>query len=129
MYAIESDNSITLPRGDTLAVDFEIYSGEEPAEFPPGTVALFGVCDSRGNNVLRKEAELQGSGFTVNFTNRDTRDIRAGEYQWDVRIVTDPERDAQGNVICNDDTDDVVSAFSGADDMPVFRITEVAVNV
>lgn len=64
----------------------------------------------------------------IRLSNVDTRRLKPGAYRWDIRIVTDPEYNADGTVRCDDASDDVMSVFSGKG-MPTFIVTEVAVHV
>lgn len=159
MYQIKTDNSISLAQGDTMlfAIQLAVEGEEAPAQFPEGTVALFAVSQKQSRlaslqyqnvriasglqtvsqaaassytPVLRKVFPLEYDGaIIVYLTNADTRAIAAGDYVWDVRIVTDPEYDESGNVICDDTTDEVISLFSGGNGMPKFTVTEVAAIV
>ena len=125
MYSIKGTGEIILPRGDTLLFKVRLKGGE----FPEDTVGVFGICNARGTRTLfAKEFPVRENGVTVFLSNRDTRELSAGTYAWDLRIVTDPERDEDGNVKCDDATDNVISLFSGAG-MPSFTVTEVAVDV
>lgn len=55
--------------------------------------------------------------------------MRPGIYYYDVRIVTDPAYDEHGNVVADDESDNVISLYSGKSSMPEFEITGVSVRV
>jgi hypothetical protein len=95
-------------------------------EFPAGTVAVFGVKNAK-RTVLSKVFTIVDNRVVVRLTNADTRNLPTGKYNWDIRIVTDPEYDEEGNVRAEDDSDDVISIFSGS--MPLFEIVEVVIDV
>ena len=128
MYTIDTDGSITLPRGDTLLFSVRMKQDGEIAHFPEGAVGVFGVSKGK-RTLLSKVFPVEEGCMAVCLTNADTRSLKAGEYSWDLRIVTDPEYDGDGNVKCDDASDQVVSIFSGAFGMRPFTLTEVAVNV
>lgn len=131
MFVINKQtNEIVLPRGDTLAFKINLRG----TNFPEDTVALFGVCgaDRRGNpttTIFSKAFRVYKNCVYIFLSNQDTRNLRAGGYVWDLRIVTDPEYDEDGNVRCEDISDNVISIFSGSVDLPSFVVKGVAVNV
>lgn len=125
MYRILKNGGITLPRGDTLCMKIDFTGGE----FPEGTVVIFGVCSSRdGRTLLSKVFKIVDNSVVIRLSNVDTRKLPVNTYRWDLRIVTDPEYNEDGSVYCNDNSDDVMSLFSGGG-MPPFIVTEVAVHV
>lgn len=122
MYKLDDNCNITLPKGDTMLFNVDIQGGE----FPAGTVAVFGVKNAK-RTVLSKVFTIVDNRVVVRLTNADTRNLPTGRYNWDIRIVTDPEYDEEGNVRAEDDSDDVISIFSGS--MPLFEIVEVVIDV
>ncbi len=137
MYTIDSNGNVTLPRGDTLPMPITIRG----VNYPEGTVGVFGIRAKSGSGaraqVLRKAfpvaaipTEPEAAKISVYLSNGDTRGINPGVYLWDLRIVTDPEYDAEGNVCCNDEGDNVMSIFAGrVKGMPTFTVVEVAADV
>lgn len=134
MYQIDRRGNIVLPRGDTLLISVPMPC----ARFPPRTAAVFGIRargEADGGAALRKAFRVTESAqgkqrVIVYLSNADTRGIAPGEYVWDLRIVTDPEYDADGNVRCEDAGDSVTSLFAGrAQGMPTLTIVEVGVDV
>lgn len=135
MFKIDTETkAITLPTGDTLDLTLTLKTSGQAAAIPPGSAAVFGICQPRSSGayeyVFRKTFKITGNVVPIRLTNADTRDLRPGTaYAWDVRIVTDPEYDEQGNACCGDDTDAVLSIFSGTTDMPSFHLLGVSANV
>lgn len=124
MYSVKPSGEIRLPRGDTAM--FEVVM--KGADFSDDAIALFAI--RAGNRtVLSKELGIHDNSVIVYLSNQDTRDLVEGKYQWDIRIVTNPERDENGKIYCNDTSDSVTSIFSGRRCMPELIITEVAVDV
>lgn len=120
----EETNKITLEPGDTgsftVNVDWPRFEGE--------IALVLGVCNKDGEDVILKSWSVVDGMVAVELCNHDTRDLEPGNYKWQLRIVTDPEYDENGNVIAEDCTDKVISVFSG-DAMPTFRITKKGARV
>ena len=121
---------ITCPIGDTglFTINLTDASGGALEDNLTG-VGIFAVADKRlMNTYIAKAVPIVDNSITVHLTNADTRSLTAGTHCWDVRIVTDPEYDNDGNVVCEDDTDEVHSLYS-AIGLPEFIATGVAVHV
>lgn len=160
MYQINTDHSISLAQGDTMAfrVRVKVNGSDDPARFPDDSVAVFAISKKlsrletasfrnvRVADGLAPASAAAASGYSVQLykpctvkrdgsiivylSNQETRALAAGDYIWDIRIVTNPEYDEAGNVICEQDSDQVISIFSGAGTaMPKFTVTEVAAVV
>ena len=116
---------MALPVGDTAPINFTI-SGDGIA-LSEGDMLLFAISDpATGAEVLRKQVEIVGGVADLRLTNADTRDLAPGEYAWNARIVTDPELDEDGLIVCEDDADEVVSILSAP---ARFVLTEVTARV
>ena len=112
----ESTYKISLPQGDTADIDVSIdYAGIEP-----GDALLFAIFDPQSGHLMSKTVELQDGRAHIRLCNHDTRDIAPGTYRWQLRIVTNPARDSDGNIIADDCTDDVISVFD--EKQPVIKI-------
>lgn len=97
--------------------------------FPEGTVAVFGICAQRdAKTVFSKVFDVNDNSIVIRLTNAETRKLAVNTYRWDLRIVTDPEFNDDGSVRCDDDSDNVLSVYSGVG-MPSFVVTEVSVYV
>lgn len=115
---------ITCPRGDTGALSFT-FSGA--ISLKPGDMLVFGLYNpATKETVLRKQVEIVDGAALLLFTNADTRDLSAGSYKYNLRVVTDPEYDENGLVICADATDNVLSIYN---DLPKFDLLEAGVHV
>lgn len=81
---------------------------------------VFGLYSpSAKETLLRKQVEIVDGVALLLFTNADTRDLPVGSYKYNLRIVTNPEYNAEGFVICADATDNVMSIYN---DLPkIFR--------
>lgn len=121
---------ITIPQGDTAEFVVNIIAD---GRLPKGTVAVFGVRNASTSNkyLLTKAFDVQDDNSVhVRLTNHDTRELPIASHKWDIRIVTDPNRDPETNeVIAPDDGDNVYSAYSGTRDMPPFVVTDIAARI
>lgn len=121
----EATYRISMPPGDTgdLFIDVEWDTqGKEAA-------AIFAIVNRRtGEDVLLKAAEITDGRAHIRLCNHDTRDLEPGTYNWQVRLVTSPAKNEDGNIIADECTDDVVSVFSG-DGMPVFKLERKGARV
>ncbi|MEG1813915.1 MAG: hypothetical protein RR337_11545 [Clostridia bacterium] len=128
------DQTITCPQGDTGMFTVSLV-GKDGLALPQTIigVAVFSVCQiSAGlyKKIKSKHVPLVDNTATILITNEFSRAVPAGTYMWDVRIVTDPEYDLAGDVICSDSTDEVHSLYAARDTgMPKYIVPGVAVNV
>lgn len=125
---------IRCPTGDTglLLVEFNDGDGQ-PLPQPLDGVAVFAVCQQINGAyapVKERIVDLVNNTATVNITNAFSRAIPAGNYFWDIRVVTSPVIDEDGNVRTDADSDEVHSIFAGsATGMPKYVVPGVASNV
>lgn len=112
----ESDRSVQMACGDTANIWVEI----EWDRLAPGDVILFAICERSGEDKLVKPIEIEDGQAHIRLCNHDTRDIEPGRYRWNLRIVTSPVYDEDGNVRVDECTDDVITVF---DDPPTIRLT------
>lgn len=111
-----AENEITMPVGDTA----EIYISIDWHKLAPGDVVIFGLSSKKsGEDIFRKAAEIVEGKAVIRLCNADTRDLPPGKYLWQLRIVTNPARDEEGNVIADDCGDDVISVF---DEASIFKL-------
>lgn len=119
-----SSGRIVCPRGDTGALKF-LFSGA--ISLKPGDMLVFGLYSpSAKETILRKQVEIVDGTAHLVFANADTRDLPVGSYRYNLRVVTNPEYDADGLVICNDATDNVMSVYN---ELPKFDLLEAGVHV
>ena len=116
-FVYDSDtHKITMPQGDTADIDVAIdYAG-----IGPGDALMFAIFDPQSGDLMRKTVELQDGRAHIRLCNHDTRDIAPGTYKWNLRIITNPARDADGNIIADDCTDDVITVFG--EKLPIIKI-------
>lgn len=111
-------NAIELPAGDTMTLTVNVSGGYDAVVF-----AIFDPTRSKGADLLRIPAEIIDGRAIIRLANSHTRDLKAGAYKWQLRAVSDPARDADGNIIADDPGDNVVSYFGSADKpLPEFTI-------
>lgn len=127
----ETNNMIRMPPGDTGDLWIEV----EWAVLREGDAVLFAIVNRRGEDLMCRAADVAietGEDGTrlarahIRLCNHDTRDLEPGTYYWQLRIVTSPARDEQGNVIADECSDHVISVF---DDMPVFKLMKKGARV
>ncbi len=114
---------LIIPRGDTGS-----FSIPALHSITDNQVAVFSIFDPLTKTcVLEKEITLTGDAdlITVEIEHKDTVNLQAKKYKWDLRIYTNPERDDDEKIINADEIDSYYSAFS----LPVCEIREVAQNV
>lgn len=121
----EQDRSIAMAAGDTA----DIYVSVDWVGIADGDAVLFAVFNpNTGEDVLIKAADVTDGKVHIRLCNHDTRDMPAGRYRWQLRIVTSPARDEAGNVMADECTDDVISVFDyGA--IPGFTLRRTGARV
>ena len=111
-----ANNAIGMEAGDTGNLNIGIEYGG----LTGNDVVLFAVFDpDTGEDVLLKSVQINNGAAKIRICNKDTRDIEAGEYRWNLRIVTDPELSEDGSIRADDCDDDVITVFRPA---PKFKI-------
>lgn len=97
--------TITISAGDTM--DFSVNVSGENYD-----AAVFAVYDPASeDDVVTVPAELSGGKCIIRLAARHTRDVPGGKYKWNIRLVSDPERDEEGNIVLNDDSDNALTVF------------------
>lgn len=114
-------NAIVMPKGDTMDISISL-SGNDSTLF---TVAVFAIFTRSGEDLLRLPVAIVGGVAEIRLANQHTRDLDAGRYKWNIRLIEDPAYDEDGSVIADDDSDDVLTVF-GPDisDVPDFWLVE-----
>ena len=108
---INHDNyTISMPPGDTGDIYLEIDWKNVDLS---NAAIVFGVIDSEGVDIVLKQGDIVDGKTHIRLCNHDTRDLESGTYRWQLRIVTDPGADENGNIIADDCEDNVVSVFDG----------------
>ena len=105
-YKYDPDSrAITISAGDTM--DFSVnVSGKDY------DAAVFAVYSpATGRDVVAVPAQLSEGKCSIRLASRHTRDIPAGKYKWNIRLVSDPSIDDVGNIVADDDSDNVLSVF------------------
>lgn len=118
----ETNRKITIPRGDTATINFTVEGGG----VTDGDAILFRVRNrSRNTWALTKQALITNGAAAIRLTSADTRGLSSGQrYGWTVGMVSDPDTDAEGNPIADDDTDNVLTAYN---DLKTFEVVESGV--
>lgn len=122
----ESNNQISMPPGDTGNLWIEI----DWTALSDGDAVLFAIVDRNGNDLMVKSAEITtrvdaddnviGTAH-IRLCNHDTREIEPGRYYWQLRVVTNPGKGENGELVADDCSDNVVSVF---ENMPSFRLVK-----
>ena len=106
-----------MATGDTA----NIWVDVEWDKIAPGDVLLFAIFDpSETGDLVCKPAEIVDGTAHIRLCNHDTRDIEPGRYKWNLRLITSPVYDEEGNVRVDECSDDVITVF---DTPPSFRLT------
>lgn len=105
-YKYDPDTrSITISAGDTM--DFSVnVSGKD---FDAAVFAAYNP--TTGEDVFTVPADLAAGKCNIRLAARHTRDVPAGKYKWNIRLVSDPGRDEDGNIVADNDSDNVLSVF------------------
>ena len=111
--------NITMPTGDTGDIHVNV-NYDELKEGDAVLFAVFDKYDKTGGDLLIKTADIVDGKAHIRLCNADTRNLAAGAYKWQLRIVTDPARDENGNIIADECTDNVISVFQTP---PTFKLT------
>lgn len=103
MFRVEGTN-IILSRGDTgaLRVNATATLDGEPYTFAAEDRSLFSFKSSNGEEIMRKQCEMENNVFTVYFLNADTDSLAPGSYSWDVRYIIHPYYDENGRIVDGD---------------------------
>lgn len=97
--------AITISAGDTM--DFSVNVSGDTYD-----AAVFAVYDpNTGEDVVATPAELADGKCNIRLATRHTRDVPGGKYKWNIRLVTNPGRDDEDNIIVDDDSDEVLTVF------------------
>lgn len=97
--------AITISAGDTM--DFSVNVSGKSYD-----AAVFAVYDpDTGDDVVTVPAELAENQCKIRLAARHTMDVPAGKYKWNIRLVSNPEKDEDGNIVLNDDTDNSLTVF------------------
>lgn len=100
-----STRSITISAGDTMNITVTVNGRDYDA-------AVFAIFNpTTGEDVMAIPAELSDGSCVVRLAAKHTRDIPAGKQKYNIRLVSDSGRDEDGNVIADDDSDNVLSVF------------------
>lgn len=137
----ESTGAIRLPIGGTGGFVARLVLKDGVQLDTENDVVLFAVSRSRDISVRAHNAaiilkelpilldENEEPFVQIDFYNADTRGLTPGRYVWDLTLVTDPERDSNGAVIVEDNSDNVIPIFAKNKELPTFTLCEVTVIV
>lgn len=127
---------IICPVGDTGNLKFTITHKDKEGNaipFSQGDMALFCVCEVKKDGsyqdaaYLKSAINVEENTASVRISNHFSSMLEAGrDYRWDVRIVTSPAYDAEGEICCDDSSDDVHSVFALDGDLPRFTVRGTA---
>lgn len=113
----EETHAITMAAGDTANLQVDV----EWDRLSDADVLLFAVFDpAQTGDLVCKAVEIADGRASIRICNHDTRDIPEGSYKWNLRLVTGPALDENGNVRVDECSDDVITVF---DSPPKFKLT------
>ena len=113
-------NKITCPRNNNGTLEVNVTG----MTFGPEDVVAFYIRDPAWSRKLREKVLLPDSNGKCAFTlnSGDTDLIPPGKYKWNLRIVTSPQFDADGNLTIAEDSANSITVFNRA---PEFEVLEV----
>lgn len=97
--------AITLPCGDTMNLRLKLTD----IQFDAAVFAIFN--QKTGEDILKKSVKIAGGVANIRLSNADTRDLEPGSYNWNLRLISDPAYGEDGEIVADEDSDDVVTAF------------------
>ena len=128
---------IMLPVGGTGSFIARLSFDEEIEINKDDCIVLFSMSKAKNIGVqqhraaiITKRLELnvdeEGELYVqVTFVNADTRELKPGNYVWDLTIITDPETLDDGSVVVEDDSDNVIPIFARTGALPMITLCEV----
>lgn len=106
-YTFDPDtHEIKLPVGDTVNIPVRVRGD---AIFHAMVFAIYDRAD--GTDLLRVPVEIVDGAARIRLATKHTRDLEPGKYKWNLRLVTDPEYDENGNIMLQDINDDAMTVF------------------
>lgn len=116
--------AIILPLGDTMNLRLKLTGIQFDA-------AVFAIYNSNsGEDVLKKNVQILNGMADIRLSNADTRDLMPGKYNWNLRLVSDPAYGADGEIIVDEASDDVVTVFGPEkSSIPKFTLVRNGANV
>lgn len=93
MFIVNTKTSlIHITRGDSGTLSVELKDADGQAYVPQlGDRIIFRVADSSGTILLAKEGDIDNDSILITFLPEDTKDIQAGQYHYEVELVTDTD--------------------------------------
>lgn len=116
--------AITLPLGDTMNLRLKLTDIQFDA-------AVFAIFDANtGKDIFKKSVNIENGEAAIRLSNADTRDLNPGNYNWNLRLISDPAYGEDGEIIVDEDSDDVVTVFGpGKSDIPKFTLVRNGAHV
>lgn len=98
---------LIIPRGDTGEFEVPVLKFAEGQN-----VAVFSIIDLRTRSIIyRKEIQVEGNSFKIEFTHNDTVNLPVGKYVWDIKFYKNPVY-ADEELINGEEIDSYYSGFS-----------------
>ena len=98
---------LIIPRGDTGEFEVPVLKFTEGQH-----VAVFSIIDLRTRSIIyRKEIQVEGNSFKIEFTHNDTVNLPVGKYVWDIKFYKNPVY-ADEELIDGEEVDSYYSGFS-----------------
>ena len=113
-------NKITCPRNNNGTLEVNVTG----MTFEPGDVLAFYIRDPARAKKLREIVLHPGEEGKCMFTlnSGDTELIPPGKYKWNLRIVTAPQFDEDGNLTIAEDSANSITVFNRPPDFEVLEV-------
>lgn len=98
---------LIIPRGDTGTLKLPVLKFTEGQN-----VAVFSIINLRTRSLMfKKEVQIVGQTFEIEFTHNETVNLPVGKYVWDIKFYNNPVY-ADGELINGDEVDSYYAGFS-----------------
>lgn len=112
----EQTKEIAISAGDTMNIPVSITGAQYDA-------VLFVVYQRGGGDLVKIPGVLSNGSAVIRVANRHTQGLDEGRYKWNLRFISDPAYDENDEIIIDEDSDNVWTAFGPAQsDVPNFIV-------
>lgn len=115
-------NRVILPERDTGIFSLPLYKRFRNSD----SIAIFSIYDPLyRKTIFEKKAIIMDNLIIVDLAAEETKDLKAGNYKWDVKMYYKPQYDDDENLIGGEQVDSYYAAYR----LPSFIIKEVGKDV
>ena len=97
---------LIIPRGDTGSFTIPMLENVSKAN----TIAIFSIFNMQ-EIIYQQRQPVTEDTITFTLEYKDTKDLRIGKYNWDVKIYTNPEYNKNNELINGDEVHSYYAAF------------------